>query len=135
MSFISLTNLTYPVGAIYQSTSSTSPASLFGGSWTQITSRFLWNTTSSGGTGGEQNHTLAETEMPSHSHEQQTRVDWTDTVGAGVTATYSASSNLRVDFATRSTKRAGGGGRITTCRPITPATVGEGPLKVVMRHE
>ncbi len=109
MSFISLTNLTYPVGAIYQSTSSTSPASLFGGSWTQITSRFLWNTTSSGGTGGEQNHTLTETEMPSHSHEQQNRVEWTDTTGGGMATTYSASANLRVDFVKRSTARAGGG--------------------------
>ena len=27
----------YPVGAIYASANSTSPASLFGGSWTQIT--------------------------------------------------------------------------------------------------
>ena len=44
----------WPVGAIYMSTSSTSPASLFGGTWSQITSRFLWCTTSSGGTGGSQ---------------------------------------------------------------------------------
>ena len=31
----------YPVGAIYISTSSTSPASLFGGTWTQLKDRFL----------------------------------------------------------------------------------------------
>lgn len=31
----------YPVGAVYISYVSTSPASLFGGSWTQITGRFL----------------------------------------------------------------------------------------------
>ena len=37
----SLLDWTYPVGAIYMSTSSTSPASLFGGTWAQITGRFL----------------------------------------------------------------------------------------------
>lgn len=52
----------YPVGAIYMSTSSTSPASLFGGSWSQITSRFLWCTTTSNTTGGSQNKNI------SHSH-------------------------------------------------------------------
>ena len=31
----------YPVGAIYISYSSTSPATLFGGTWTQISGRFL----------------------------------------------------------------------------------------------
>lgn len=31
----------YPVGAIYMSVSSTSPASLFGGTWEQIQNRFL----------------------------------------------------------------------------------------------
>lgn len=31
----------YPTGAIYMSTSSTSPAQLFGGSWERIQGRFL----------------------------------------------------------------------------------------------
>lgn len=34
-------NIVYPVGCLYISTSATSPASLFGGSWTQIKDRFL----------------------------------------------------------------------------------------------
>lgn len=68
MSFISLTDLIYPVGAIYQSTASTSPASLFGGSWSQITSRFLYAATSSNWTGGSNTHTLSVSEMPSHTH-------------------------------------------------------------------
>lgn len=34
----------YPVGAIYISTDSTSPASLFGGSWTRIEGKFLLGT-------------------------------------------------------------------------------------------
>lgn len=49
----------YPVGAIYMSTSSTSPASLFGGSWTQIQNQFLLaagSGYSAGSTGGSTTH-------------------------------------------------------------------------------
>lgn len=44
----------YPVGAIYMSTNSTSPASLFGGTWSEISAgKALWTTaTSSGDAGG-----------------------------------------------------------------------------------
>lgn len=61
----------YPVGAIYLSISSTSPASLFGGSWEQLKDRFLLgtgSTYSNGATGGEAAHTLTEAEMPKHRH-------------------------------------------------------------------
>ena len=61
----------YPVGAIYMSASSTSPASLFGGTWEQIENRFLLAAGSSytaGNTGGEATHTLTVDEMPAHSH-------------------------------------------------------------------
>lgn len=65
-----LLDKTYPVGAIYMSLQSTSPASLFGGSWTQITNRFLYatGTYGAGATGGESLHTLSIGEMPSHNH-------------------------------------------------------------------
>ena len=62
----------YPVGAIYMSASSTSPASLFGGTWEQIQDKFLLAAGSSyaaGNTGGEATHTLTKNEMPTHSHE------------------------------------------------------------------
>ena len=61
----------YPVGAIYVSVSSTSPATLFGGTWTQIKDTFLLasgSTYSAGSTGGEATHTLSVNEMPSHDH-------------------------------------------------------------------
>lgn len=50
---------TYPVGAIYLSVDSTSPASLFGGTWTQLKDRFLLgagDTYSNGATGGNATH-------------------------------------------------------------------------------
>ena len=61
----------YPVGAIYMSYVATSPASLFGGEWTQIRDRFLVGVGSSyaaGATGGEATHKLTVDELPSHSH-------------------------------------------------------------------
>ena len=62
----------YPVGAIYMSASSTSPATLFGGSWTQLKDRFLLAVgdtyKSAGLIGGEADHTLTVAEMPSHRH-------------------------------------------------------------------
>lgn len=61
----------YPEGAIYLSYVATSPASIFGGSWTQIQNRFLVGVGSSyaaGATGGEATHKLTVNELPSHSH-------------------------------------------------------------------
>lgn len=61
----------HPVGSIYMSMDSTSPASLFGGTWEQLKDRFMLaagNTYKAGSTGGESKHTLTEYEMPSHAH-------------------------------------------------------------------
>ena len=61
----------YPVGSIYLSVNSTSPATIFGGTWEQIEDRFLLaagTTYTAGATGGEATHKLTTTEMPSHTH-------------------------------------------------------------------
>lgn len=63
----------YPVGAIYMSLVSTSPAELFGGTWERILQRFLFAAEDGagyyGGTiGGEATHTLTANEMPNHRH-------------------------------------------------------------------
>jgi len=67
----------YPVGSIFTSVDSTNPATLFGGTWTQLTDTFLYatsdtadtfNTPPTDGTRGEATHTLTTNEMPSHSH-------------------------------------------------------------------
>ena len=68
-------NEVYPVGSIYMSVNSTSPASLFGGTWEQLKDKFLLgagNTYSNGSTGGEATHTLSENEMPNHNHKART---------------------------------------------------------------
>lgn len=61
----------YPVGAIYISTVSISPADLFGGTWEQIQDRMLLGAGTSytaGSTGGAATHTLITDELPSHNH-------------------------------------------------------------------
>ena len=61
----------YPVGSIYMSVNSTSPASLFGGTWEELKDKFLLgagDTYSSGATGGEAYHTLTSNELPKHKH-------------------------------------------------------------------
>lgn len=68
---IDIVGLIYPVGSIYMSVNSTSPSSLFGGTWEQLKDRFLLgagDTYSNGSTGGEATHTLTINEMPSHKH-------------------------------------------------------------------
>jgi len=66
-----IANLIYPVGSIYMSANSTSPATLFGGTWERIQDRFLLaagSTYAAGGFGGEATHTLTEAELPNHRH-------------------------------------------------------------------
>lgn len=62
-----LLKLVYPVGAIYISYVSTSPASLFGGTWTPITGRFPYFNAGTG-TGGSNTTSLSYGNMPSHNH-------------------------------------------------------------------
>ncbi len=67
-----IVNLIYPIGSIYMSVNSTSPSTLFGGTWVRWgngrvpvgvdTSQTEFN--SSGKTGGSKTHTLTESELP-----------------------------------------------------------------------
>lgn len=59
----------YRVGDIYVSTLATSPASKFGGTWVQISNRFLYaSSDNSLQTGGASTVALSIDEMPSHTH-------------------------------------------------------------------
>lgn len=57
----------YPVGSVYIAYTSTSPASRFGGTWTQITGKVL-RASSNVDTGGADTVTLTTAQMPSHTH-------------------------------------------------------------------
>lgn len=59
----------WPIGSIYMSVNSTSPASLFGGTWEMLSERFLIGASSAypaGSTGGEFTHTISKSELPSY---------------------------------------------------------------------
>jgi hypothetical protein len=69
----SIFNQIYPVGAVYISTSSTSPATLFGGTWTAIGGGRVLQTVSGSSPAAGQNygtnsHTITEANMPVHDH-------------------------------------------------------------------
>lgn len=73
-----LLDYVYPVGSVYISTSSTSPAAIIGGTWERIQDRFLLGAGTSytaGTTGGEAEHTLTVAEIPSHTHNDHTNLD------------------------------------------------------------
>lgn len=101
----------YPIGSIYMSVSSTSPESLFGGTWEQIQDTFLLSagsTYTAGDTGGEATHTLTTSEMPSHSHSGVvTNVTVTTTSTANLT--YVGTAVTAVSQTTGSTAKTGSG--------------------------
>lgn len=99
----------YPVGAVYISYVSTSPASLFGGSWTAITGRFPYFNAGTA-TGGSNSHTLTVSEIPSHRHTQNVRINWFNSAGnGGINGTWNTNTNARVDGGTTYTEYTGGG--------------------------
>ena len=108
-SFVNLLDIVYPIGSAYLSFSSTSPASTVGGTWSQITNRFLYCTTSSGSTGGANTVTLTVDQMPPHYHKSNTRINWFNDPGAGAAVTWSSSTALRVDYVDIYTQNTGGG--------------------------
>lgn len=68
MTVVQFVNMIYPVGSIYMSVSSTSPASLFGGTWESIGGRFLLGadaTYAAGSTGGKATNTINANNLPS----------------------------------------------------------------------
>lgn len=90
----------YPVGSIYCSYGSTSPATLFGfGQWTKIEGRFLLganSTYSLGSTGGAATVALTVAQLPAHSHSASCTSagvhTHTITVNSGGAHTHTASS-------------------------------------------
>lgn len=64
---LGIADLIYPVGSIYMSVNSASPATLFGGTWEKITNQFLLGAGGDyalGDQGGEKTHVLAIGELP-----------------------------------------------------------------------
>jgi hypothetical protein len=90
-----LLDLLHPVGSVYQSTDSTSPADLFGGTWEQVKDVFLLaagDSHAAGSTGGEETHTLTKAELPDHNHTFK-YTGQSVTTGVNAVRLYQAASN------------------------------------------
>lgn len=66
MAFVSIVDIVYPVGSIYQTMSNTSPAEIFGGTWTQIKTFLYGGDGNNGTTGGESSTLLYRGNMPTN---------------------------------------------------------------------
>lgn len=111
----------YQVGDIHITTSTASPASIYGGTWEQIRDRFLLaagSTYAAGTSGGEAAHTLTANEIPSHYHDmaqQNTSAPnklglWDSYIKSNyqvLDQVYDSSQNIKAYF--YGTKSAGGG--------------------------
>lgn len=127
MAYVNLIDLIYPTGSIYQTTSSTNPQVLFGGSWSRITDRFLigcGNTYSNGKTGGETTHTLTINEMPKHDH--KVYGGWGE--GSYDGGSFRTDSNSPAHWWS-ATGENGGGQRTTICHPTLASIFGRDSLK------
>ena len=81
-----LLDLIYPVGSIYLSVNSASPDTLFGGTWARLEDVFLLAAGAkhaAGSTGGEESHTLTDSEMPSHNGHLSAGIAGTAPMGKG----------------------------------------------------
>lgn len=100
----------HPVGSVYQSTDSTSPADLFGGTWEQIKDVFLLaagDSHAAGSTGGEEDHVLTAAEMANHTH----GYDYTGqsiTEGVNAIRLYEAASTQYNAYTGKATSNCGG---------------------------
>ena len=105
----------YPVGSIYTSINDADPAMLFGGTWEQISGKFLLSADSAhaaGTTGGAASHTLTAAELPSHAHSLNNH---THTVPAHTHSASTASAGAHTHNVPRwqqATPTAGGEGRL-----------------------
>lgn len=78
-----LFNKIYPIGCLYWSSNPTNPSQLFGGTWTQISGKFIYAADTNhtvNTTGGEEVHILTTAEMPSHGHTAESAGSHTHTV-------------------------------------------------------
>ena len=100
-----LLNNVFKVGYVWVSYTSTSPASIIGGTWAAITGRFPYFNAGTS-VGGSNTHTLSVSQIPSHTHEL--RLDWFNYAGSGISDSYSSSTNAQID-AGGSTRETGGG--------------------------
>ena len=89
----------YPVGAYYISSNSTSPATLFGGTWERVQDRMILaagSTYVAGGLGGSATKTISVENMPSHNHSCDTQGGHTHAPGSmNITGGFGSDANFK----------------------------------------
>lgn len=122
MAYVNLGQVIYPIGAIFASASPTSPSSMFGGTWSQITGDACLMAGTIVGNAGSKKITIAQ--MPSHNHPLTNNLGcgWEGNSAAGDKLGYSRYKNGRMlrEFGDSSYQ---GGGK-TTCLTPTDAICG-----------
>lgn len=70
MAFVSITDIVYPVGSVYLSTTTVSPATLFGGTWAQIQNTLIGASGDTYGTVGNNggDAKIRDYNLPEHIH-------------------------------------------------------------------
>lgn len=121
----------YPVNSIYISYSHTSPASLFGGTWTRISDSFLYACASNatiGETGGSSTHTLTASEMPAHAHKMvvynsNSTDTWTPDYGSYLVTASNVTSSKNTYGAQLAMNYAGTGAAHNNMPPYTNVSI------------
>jgi hypothetical protein len=128
MAWINFLEFVYPVGSVYFSTINTSPASVIGGTWSQLTGGMLGlagseGVASAGSDGGSIKISIEQ--MPPHRHREEVAVNATGFGGqAKATSNIPANYTTDEDWSIQST----GGGRILFL-PIPLSMLGSALLK------
>lgn len=113
-------DMTYPIGSIYMSLESESPAKRFGGIWEQIKGKFLLgqnDTYAAGSTGGEATHKLTTAELAAHAHKPTTA-----TVNSTVYPDYAFTLNRHFDSVSTARRQVSAGSGIYVMGAATNAT-------------
>lgn len=112
----------HPVGSMWLSNSSTSPSSLFGGTWQQLTNAVL-RAAAGYGYGGSDTHTLTIDEMPSHNHSITNVWNYQDRTG-NTRISYDQHNALHPSDTLYTNSTGGGGKRFQSFPVIAISIVG-----------
>lgn len=112
MAFTNLLGVVYPVGAVYCSTSATSPASMIGGTWTQVKGAVLAATGANDFAGAASyggNLAMTVDQMPSHYHMIKSKGNGIKQIGQWLDQIGGSSLDQTTDFDVRYSQNTGGG--------------------------
>lgn len=81
--YVNLLDIVYPVGAVYISNNSTTPASIVGGTWTKVAADTFICSGTPNATGGQNSFIMSTDQMPKHRHTLAGTASWIGASGSG----------------------------------------------------